>query len=197
MRSIAAKQEAFEESIKLKNQFRTLDEDEVEFLDSVLESTRAQENAVKKETMEQLEVFYRQRQEADKAFLTQGDPGSGDAGRPGAGSPPEEEKWETTGRKRRRVRDKDAPGAKLRKGSSNDTRTKANNFELESKLNEPESKSTEKPSTAVKPALQSNKNVDNRTSGDSIEAEKLKEGKPTTTPGSSVLGLGAYSSEED
>lgn len=64
-----AKQEAFEEKMKLKNQFRALDEDEVEFLDSIMESTRAQEAAVKKETAEQLELFRRQREEAEKALL--------------------------------------------------------------------------------------------------------------------------------
>ena len=64
-----AKQEAFEEKSRLKNQFRSLDEDEVEFLDSVLESTRAQEAAVKRETAEQLEAFRRQREKAQKALL--------------------------------------------------------------------------------------------------------------------------------
>lgn len=64
-----AKQEEFEEKIKLKNQFRSLDEDEVDFLDSIMESTRAQEATVKKETAEQLELFRRQREEAEKAHL--------------------------------------------------------------------------------------------------------------------------------
>ncbi|KAJ9627621.1 hypothetical protein H2203_002833 [Taxawa tesnikishii (nom. ined.)] len=63
----AAKQEAFEESIRLKNQFRSLDDDEVEFLDSVLESTRAKENAVKKETAEQLGLFRKQQEEVEAA----------------------------------------------------------------------------------------------------------------------------------
>ncbi|KGO75211.1 NEFA-interacting nuclear protein NIP30, N-terminal [Penicillium italicum] len=68
-RNKMAKQEAFEEKSRLKNQFRSLDEDEVEFLDSVLESTRAKEAAVKRETAEQLEAFRRQREEAEKALL--------------------------------------------------------------------------------------------------------------------------------
>ncbi|KAI6806655.1 hypothetical protein KC340_g18782, partial [Hortaea werneckii] len=42
----AAKQEAFDEATRFRNQFRSLDEDEVEFLDSVLESTRTQEAEV-------------------------------------------------------------------------------------------------------------------------------------------------------
>ncbi|EAS27678.3 uncharacterized protein CIMG_10283 [Coccidioides immitis RS] len=111
----AAKQEAFEESIRLKNQFRALDEDEVEFLDSLLESTRAKEAAVKRETMEQLEMFHRQREEAEKnAVLVENK-----LGEPGAGSHGEEEKWAISGRKRRRTKDNDVlPGVKLRKSSS-------------------------------------------------------------------------------
>ncbi|EXJ71488.1 uncharacterized protein A1O5_05296 [Cladophialophora psammophila CBS 110553] len=65
----AAKQEAFEESIRLKNQFRALDDDEVEFLDSVLEASRAKENAIKQETAEQLEVFRKQRAAAEQALV--------------------------------------------------------------------------------------------------------------------------------
>lgn len=88
-----AKQEAFEEKAKLKNQFRSLDEDEIEFLDSVLESTRAQEAAVKKDTADQLEVFRKQREEAEKALLG---PTTSDV------TPTEEEEWSIPARKRRR-----------------------------------------------------------------------------------------------
>ncbi|CRG85150.1 hypothetical protein PISL3812_02275 [Talaromyces islandicus] len=96
-----AKQEAFEESIRLKNQFRSLDEDEVEFLDSILESTRAQEAAVKKETAEQLAEFHRQREEAERSLLD--DPSSEKAGPGGtAKSPGEEEQWARSGKKRKR-----------------------------------------------------------------------------------------------
>lgn len=98
---VVAKQEAFEESIRLKNQFRSLDEDEVEFLDSVLESTRAQEAAVKKETAEQLAEFHRQREEAERSLLD--DPSSEKAGPGGsAKSPGEEEQWARSGKKRKR-----------------------------------------------------------------------------------------------
>ncbi|GCB22442.1 protein FAM192A [Aspergillus awamori] len=101
-----AKQEAFEEKIKLKNQFRSLDEDEVEFLDSIMESTRAKEAAVKKETAEQLELFRRQREEAEKALL---EDTSADVA-PAA----EGEDWKIPARKRRREKSKDLliPGKK-------------------------------------------------------------------------------------
>ncbi|KAI9762688.1 MAG: hypothetical protein M4579_000306 [Chaenotheca gracillima] len=115
-RNKAAKQDAFEESIRLKNQFRSLDEDEVEFLDSVLESTRAQENAVKKETTERLDIFRKQQEEADKLRLQDEQPRQSETG----GSPdPDEEQWTTTGRKRKKSREKDSlRGFKLRKASS-------------------------------------------------------------------------------
>lgn len=53
----AAKQAAFEEASKLKNQFRALDDDEVEFLDSVRERRRAEEERLRRETEEGLKGF--------------------------------------------------------------------------------------------------------------------------------------------
>ena len=66
-----AKQEAFEESIKLKNQFRTLDDGEADFLDSVLEGERAREATVRRETVEGLEAFRKQRESAESIKLDQ------------------------------------------------------------------------------------------------------------------------------
>lgn len=103
-----AKQEAFEEKTKLKNQFRSLDEDEVDFLDSVLESTRAQEAAVKKDTADQLEVFRKHREDAEKALLG---PTSSDV------TPAEEEEWAIPTRKRRRDKKDLLLNGKKRKAS--------------------------------------------------------------------------------
>ncbi|MCJ1270807.1 hypothetical protein MMC22_010704 [Lobaria immixta] len=112
----AAKQEAFEESIRLKNQFRNLDEDEIEFLDSVLESTRAKEEAVKKETTEQLDVFRRQQEEADKALLSEA-ASTNDASPLGLAS--SESQWAINARKRKRAKEKEGlKGVKLRKLST-------------------------------------------------------------------------------
>jgi hypothetical protein len=118
LRKPAAKQDAFEEANKLKNQFRSLDEDEIEFLDSVLESTRAEELRVKKETAEGLEMFRKQQEEADKK-LRAGIIIDTDI----QGSPTEEEGQWTSGaaRKRKRQREKEGlKGVKLRKSSSTD-----------------------------------------------------------------------------
>ncbi|MCJ1248371.1 hypothetical protein MMC30_005588 [Trapelia coarctata] len=104
----AAKQDAFEESIRLKNQFRNLDEDEVEFLDAVLESTRAREEAVKKETREQLELFRRQQEEADRALMEES-AGNGNADEVGVSKSPtgEESLWAVNAKKRKRLKEKE------------------------------------------------------------------------------------------
>jgi hypothetical protein len=111
----AAKQEAFEEAKRLKNQFRSLDEDEVEFLDSVLESTRAEEQRVKRETAEGLEQFRKQQEEADeKARRGSGGPQIADEG-----SPTVEEEWVAGGRKRKRAKEKEVlRGVKIRRPST-------------------------------------------------------------------------------
>jgi hypothetical protein len=50
----------------LKNQFRALDDDEIEFLESVQETSRAKEDAMKQETAEQLDAFRKQRAAAEQ-----------------------------------------------------------------------------------------------------------------------------------
>ena len=98
------------QSIRLKNQFRSLDDDEVDFLDSVLESTRAKDAAIKKDTIEQLDAFRIQQEEAERSILVE----ENDAGLPGL-----EEKWLVGGRKRKKGRDNEVQRAvKLQKTSS-------------------------------------------------------------------------------
>ncbi|KIW13401.1 hypothetical protein PV08_08589 [Exophiala spinifera] len=113
--STAAKQEAFEESIKLKNQFRALDDDEVDFLDSVLESERAKEDAVKKEMSEQLEAFRNQRAKAEKDLLEHEIPEAEER----LGAPVGKNAWTTQKKRRRRDEESKAIASnKTRKLSS-------------------------------------------------------------------------------
>ncbi|KAF2447903.1 hypothetical protein P171DRAFT_341697, partial [Karstenula rhodostoma CBS 690.94] len=65
----AAKQDAFEEATRLKNQYRALDDDEADFLESVLEASRKKEAEVRKDTMEQLDAFRRRREEEKRKAL--------------------------------------------------------------------------------------------------------------------------------
>ncbi|CCT62098.1 uncharacterized protein FFB20_14897 [Fusarium fujikuroi] len=92
----AAKQAEFEEQTKLRNQFRALDDDEIEFLDEIRANKRAEEERVRQETEEGLKAF-RERQKGDAA---QGE---------NAGVKEEGESWEI-GRKRKRTKEKDVKG---------------------------------------------------------------------------------------
>ncbi|GAB7355777.1 hypothetical protein MBLNU459_g6459t1 [Dothideomycetes sp. NU459] len=184
----AAKQEAFEESIRLKNQFRSLDDDEVEFLDSVLESTRAKESAVRKETAEQLELFRKQQEESEKAALA----ANPDPDAQAAGS----DTWAVSARKRKRAREREGfLGVKLRRTSS--------------AADQPD---TSKPADAVQEEStnpQKEAVASTNSSSPSVVAEVTKAVKPDNSPRTATasplplqpapaaLGLGAYSSDED
>lgn len=63
---LAAKQEAFEEANRLKNQFRALDDDEIEFLDELRGREREEEARFRKETAEGLDAFRKHREEMEK-----------------------------------------------------------------------------------------------------------------------------------
>lgn len=52
-----AKQAAFEEANKIRNQFRALDDDEIEFLDEVKARQREEEGRLRRETEESVEAF--------------------------------------------------------------------------------------------------------------------------------------------
>ncbi|KAL2429257.1 hypothetical protein ABEF95_003619 [Exophiala dermatitidis] len=173
----AAKQEAFEESIRLKNQFRPLDEDEIEFLDSVLEADRAKENAVKQETAEQLEAFRKQRALAEQALLDQQAREAAD----NVDTTVSKNVWTTQKKKRRRDKDGEsgsAENSKARKLSSSTNERK------------PVSPvSAEKPPTATstdtpEPSPERKKSQ--------IEAQTIQ-----PKPAAVGLDLGDYSSDDD
>jgi hypothetical protein len=62
----AAKQAAFEEANKLKNQFRALDDDEIDFLDEVVQRQKREEEGKRKEMEEGLRMFREARKEERK-----------------------------------------------------------------------------------------------------------------------------------
>lgn len=168
-----AKQEAFEEKSRLKNQFRSLDDDEVDFLDSVLESTRAKEAAVKKDTAEQLEAFRRQREKAEKVLRE-----PSEVVEEGQG-----EDW-TAPRKRRREK-QNTLFPKKHKASTpptgKDTNKEGDGTKTDRKTST-SSQADSKPSGAL-PAP-------------ATSTEKKPEAKPTPKPLVS-LGLGDYGSDSD
>lgn len=95
MHAPAAKQAAFEEQHKLKNQFRPLDDDEVDFLDEVKERRKREEERVRRETEERLTAFRERQGRVPEGVL---DP---------AEAAGQEEQWGVGGRKRRRPAGKD------------------------------------------------------------------------------------------
>lgn len=208
---LAAKEDAFQESIKLRNQFRNLNEDEVEFLDSVLESTRKKEEEVKKETSEQLDLFRRQQEEKDKELLEGGEDADGKAGSPTAGE--SQSSWALNARKRKRAKESDKAalkGFKLRKRSStgeapvgletysftgqapNISRKEAGYNEVIERQDIPETPSTEKASVEVSASPQLPSEAGNTKAA--LERENISSLKPPVT---SILGLSGYSSDED
>lgn len=195
---LATKQEAFEESIRLKNQFRTLDEDEVEFLDSVLESTRAKEEAVKKETTEHLELFRRQQEEADKAALREADTETGASREAGSPSDPPsaESQWAINARKRKRTKDGEAiPGLKLRKSSSASKEPSAVPYEAKAALPGKAPSEVHRPrQTTGDPSYT---NVPSTSINKSFGNTHIPPPSTSAKPSVSSLGLAAYSSDEE
>ncbi|KAG9634481.1 hypothetical protein KCU95_g18801, partial [Aureobasidium melanogenum] len=186
-----AKQEAFEEAAKLKNQFRSLDQDEVEFLDTVMESTRAKEEAMKKETAERLEAFRRQQEDTEKASR---------GAAPEASNQSEGDTWAFNARKRKRTKDKEAiAGLKLRKTSSSATQMTPDatpSAASDDKIQSP-------PSPAPTPVNQSAKSVQPPTAAidkaviDKVDQPPATAAASTPPPPAAALGLAAYSSDDD
>ena len=190
---LAAKQEAFEESIRLKNQFRTLDDEEADFLHDVLESTRNKELQVKKETAEQLEAFRKQCEAAEKA-LAQGDALANNT-TTDATAPTVEESWATSSRKRRRRKEKndEAPSAKLPKKTS--TFTDVPLVKLSADVSTAESlPNRESPQTTSKG---SNGNSTGTANSKPKSIEHPRKSVPSMQINPLQLGLAAYSSDED
>ncbi|KAI8949368.1 N-terminal domain of NEFA-interacting nuclear protein NIP30-domain-containing protein [Xylaria longipes] len=98
----AAKQAAFEEQNRIRNQFRALDDDEIEFLHGVSDEQRAEEERVRRETEEGLADF-RERQRA----VGGGGSNDDDVGGAGAGVEVGNEEWGTAAAGRKRKRDKE------------------------------------------------------------------------------------------
>ncbi|KAH6614902.1 N-terminal domain of NEFA-interacting nuclear protein NIP30-domain-containing protein [Boeremia exigua] len=65
---LQANKEAFEQAARYKLHV-TLDDDEADYLEGILEARRKEDASVKKETREQLEIFRRQQEEAERKAL--------------------------------------------------------------------------------------------------------------------------------
>ncbi|KAF7935989.1 uncharacterized protein EAE98_002209 [Botrytis deweyae] len=189
----AAKQDAFEEANKLKNQFRSLDEDEIEFLDSVLESTRAEEDRVRKETAEGLELFRKQQEDADKKARA----ADNDGAQTQDGSPVRGDEWGTTGRKRKRTKDKEVlKGVKVRRASSSAEQA-SSSTSTKDLSTKPAKDDSDSIATSTKPSTSkdSAKTLDPKPAKVAPKPVAVK--KPSPPPFNKGLGLVDYGSDED
>lgn len=113
----AAKQAAFEEQNRIKNQFRPLDDDEIDFLDEVRESKRAEEERVRRETEEGLAAFRKaqnQKRPVDDSEAGEGDATATTGAAEGTGA---DEEWTVGPRKRRKGKEGRGFGVKREKSS--------------------------------------------------------------------------------
>ncbi|USP74580.1 hypothetical protein yc1106_01854 [Curvularia clavata] len=106
------KQAEFEEKARYKPHI-ALNDEEADYLDSILEKKRQEEANVKKETVEQLDLFRRQREEAERKARGLEEDVTEPAQAHGA------EQWVAAGRKRKKGPEAGLlRGVKLRKSSS-------------------------------------------------------------------------------
>ncbi|KAG6053330.1 hypothetical protein E4U17_004812 [Claviceps sp. LM77 group G4] len=132
----AAKQAAFEEQTKIRNQFRPLDDDEIEFLDEVKAAKRMEEERVRRETEEGLRAFREQQRRTSgggaAGVNAEGDEVEDAGARAGAGVGEMQSAGARTGewgagRKRKRGRERERIGLVKRKvgGAGEEARDKA------------------------------------------------------------------------
>lgn len=202
------------QKIRLSNQIAALQEDDVEYLDSVLESERVKEAAVRKETSEQLALFRKQQEEAEREALAK------------SGSPVEEqETWTVSHKKRKKSFGKGSLlGVKVRKFESPLEHQAANTSGISKATSSEATRSTEiyggkrvqeaatseappndhhaSPAATLIPRQPSATSRGTSTvslviSGVTSTPVSSTKATPTTSPPALGLGLDGYSSEED
>jgi hypothetical protein len=177
------KQADFEERARYKLHV-SLDDDEADYLDSIEEKKRKEEARVRKETLEQLDVFRRQREEVESKALEEqviDAPGK------------DEVQWAAPGRKRKKGNEAGLlKGLKLRKTSSA--------TEEKRKVEEHTLREKELQASTPKELVAGAKAKDTTTSLEQSPGKKDKP-SPATPPAKPTnllsLGLGYASSDED
>lgn len=170
-------------------------------MDSVLESTRAKDAEVKKETRDQLEAFRRQQEEAEKGgSAREGSVGEGeDAGQAGVVGGA----WSVGPRKRKKGREREGllGGVKVRRTS---TAEKAEGVKITAADPHGSGDGMDKPTgAAASPPADEEENIKaaetttNPTPAAKTTASNARPPSPPAKPTPTGLGLGAYSSDED
>lgn len=189
----AAKQEAFEESIKLKNQFRALNDEEIEFLEETRERERADEERAREEERRGLEEFRKAREQDDKDTNEQ------------AGvveMADEENDWATTAKKKRkRLKGGEGlglKGVKMRKASSGGVENvdaASNKAKNEEDKNSSELESKTLPSELVESIVRTT-TVQKQPNSRTLESKEVKN-KTLATSKTSSAALVSYDSDDD
>ena len=156
----------------------------------MLESTRKKEEDVKRETTEQLDLFRKQQEEADKASLGEGEEADDSTAKGKAGSPEAgETQWAVNAKKRKRAKEKEGlKGVKLRKSSSmNESPKTPQENRLEEADPAPSVDRKSPQETTKAPPIFTNTNI-------SPAITKSQSPRSASTTG---LGLNGYSSDEE
>jgi hypothetical protein len=177
------KQAEFEERARFKLH-NALDDDEADYLDSVLEKKRREEANVRKETVEQLEIFRAQREEAERKALEE----------EGTEAPLQEDgvQWTAVGKKRKK-----GPEAGLLKG----VKLRKSNSVAEEKAPVMEAKvstDSKQGTTATAVPATSSKDVAKSSATPTTTAVKPRAASPPSKPTNPLaLGLGYASSDDE
>ena len=180
----AKKQAEFEEKARYKLHV-ALDDEEADYLDSVLEKKRQEEANIKKETFEQLDLFRRQREEAERKARgleeeSTETPQEEDAGQ-----------WAAVGRKRKKGTEAGLlKGVKLRKSSSVPEEKNSTNEVKATKQSTPDVKTNTPSITGGGNGVKS--------PATSVNATKPSVGPPSSKLVNTLsLGLGYASSDDE
>jgi hypothetical protein len=163
-----------------------------------MESTRAKEEEVRKETADQLETFRRQQEEAEKASNVQED------SPPIAGS----ENWAAVPKKRKKGREGAIGGVvKLRRVSTTEKQSVSDQSQNADGGEDTTAGATTKVATAEASAIEPNSSAANdkeeptcessKRKSTSVPAESVSPDPKPPSPPAAGLGLAAYSSDED
>ncbi|EME48857.1 hypothetical protein DOTSEDRAFT_49249 [Dothistroma septosporum NZE10] len=183
----AAKQEQFEESIRLTNQFQSLNEDEVEFLDSVLETQRQKENNVRKQTAEEMQAFKQQQEDAEKKARAAETTHTAET---------ENTSWAVS-RKRKKGKEDVFGGVKLRKASSGEGSLAAPSTEWAKRQARADAVASTEDTSIAAQRDEADRAKGNIATNAGLGKEKTSVPKPIVALNSAGLGLAAYASDED
>lgn len=188
---LAAKQAAFEEQNRIKNQFRPLDDDEVDFLDDVRRAERDKEEALRMETEQGLDRFREARTKRDPEAAEEPDEES--RGGSGAGALEQQqeeggvvEEWTTTGG-RKRKREKEGKGLVIKGLKRRTSEAVQDDDKDEGAANDGVKDARD---TGVAPRSSSS-------AGSQAKETQKKPDPPPAPPSKPKLGLVDYGSDED